>query len=89
MRDYRQETEKRIGFIRESLASAGARGIVYGNSGGKDSALVGILCKMACEDTLGIICPADPSATMRRMPGMPWRWRRGLESLSGRWTSPK
>lgn len=49
MRDYRQETEKRIGFIRESLASAGARGIVYGNSGGKDSALVGILCKMACE----------------------------------------
>ena len=57
MRDYRQETEKRIGFIRESLASAGARGIVYGNSGGKDSALVGILCKMACEDTLGIILP--------------------------------
>ena len=48
MRDYRQETEKRIGFIRESLASAGARGIVYGNSGGKDSALVGILCKMRC-----------------------------------------
>ncbi len=57
MWDYRQETEKRIGFIRESLASAGARGIVYGNSGGKDSALVGILCKMACEDTLGIILP--------------------------------
>ena len=32
-------------------------GIVFGNSGGKDSALVGILCKYACENTLGIIMP--------------------------------
>jgi NAD+ synthase len=33
------------------------RGIVYGNSGGKDSALAGILCKMACSNTLGLILP--------------------------------
>ena len=26
-------------------------------SGGKDSALVGILCKMACENTLGVLLP--------------------------------
>lgn len=57
MRNYTQETEKRIKFIRGALKSAGADGIVYGNSGGKDSALVGILCKMACDNTLGLIMP--------------------------------
>ncbi len=57
MRDYRQETENRIAFIREVLADSGCRGIVFGNSGGKDSALVGILCKMACGDTLGVLMP--------------------------------
>ncbi len=30
---------------------------MFGNSGGKDSALVGILCKAACDDTVGIIMP--------------------------------
>lgn len=57
MRDYRQETEGRIAFIRAQLEASGAKGIVYGNSGGKDSALVGILCKLACENTVGIILP--------------------------------
>ncbi|HHX74549.1 MAG TPA: NAD(+) synthase [Firmicutes bacterium] len=57
MRDYALETEKRVAFIREVLAAAKARGIVYGNSGGKDSALVGILCKKACADTVGLIMP--------------------------------
>lgn len=57
MRDYIQETQDRVAFIRETLAASGARGIVYGNSGGKDSALVGILCKMACDNTVGIILP--------------------------------
>jgi len=33
------------------------RGIIFGNSGGKDSALVGILCKLACENTLGLAMP--------------------------------
>ncbi|MCL2023419.1 MAG: NAD(+) synthase [Oscillospiraceae bacterium] len=31
--------------------------MVYGNSGGKDSVLVGILCKKACDNTLGVIMP--------------------------------
>jgi len=57
MRDYAEETESRVAFIRGLLQAAGARGIVYGNSGGKDSALVGILCKRACEDTLGLVMP--------------------------------
>ena len=59
MRDYREETEKRVQFIRERLAESGAKGIVYGNSGGKDSALVGILCKLACEDTVGVTLPCE------------------------------
>ena len=57
MRNYEIETKQRIDFIRNIIESAGAAGIVYGNSGGKDSALVGILCKMSCEDTIGLIMP--------------------------------
>jgi NAD+ synthase len=56
-RNYQQETQDRVDFIRKCLNNAGASGIVYGNSGGKDSALVGILCKKACQDTLGVIMP--------------------------------
>ncbi|MBR4742913.1 MAG: NAD(+) synthase [Oscillospiraceae bacterium] len=57
MRDYNAETEGRTAFIRKKLEEAGAKGVVFGNSGGKDSALVGILCKKACENTVGIIMP--------------------------------
>ncbi len=57
MRDYAVETEKRIEFIRDALKASGASGIVFGNSGGKDCALVGILCKMACDNTVGIQMP--------------------------------
>ena len=57
MRDYKQEFEGRVAFIRSLLAESGAKGIVFGNSGGKDSALVGILCKAACDNTVGIILP--------------------------------
>jgi NAD+ synthase len=59
MRNYAEETEKRIQFIRQAVADAHVDGILYGNSGGKDSALVGILCKMACENTEGIIMPCS------------------------------
>jgi len=57
MRDYKLEAEKRIEFIRGAIKSAGADGVVYGNSGGKDCTLVGILCKMACDNTVGLIMP--------------------------------
>ncbi|MBQ3134163.1 MAG: NAD(+) synthase [Clostridia bacterium] len=59
MRDYRIETENRVAFIRKLLQESGAKGIVFGNSGGKDSALVGILCKMACENTVGVLLPCS------------------------------
>lgn len=57
MRNYAEELEKRIAFIRKTMKEAGAQGLVFGNSGGKDSALVGILCKQAVDDTVGIIMP--------------------------------
>ena len=57
MRDYQKEFEGRVAFIRERVAAAHANGIVYGNSGGKDCTLVGILCKAACDDTVGITMP--------------------------------
>ena len=61
MRDYKQEFDARVAFIRGLVGASGCRGIVYGNSGGKDSALVGILCKAACPDTVGIIMPCASS----------------------------
>lgn len=57
MRDYVKEYEGRVAFIRSLVESSHAAGIVFGNSGGKDSALVGILCKAACDNTVGIIMP--------------------------------
>jgi len=57
MRNYKSEAEQRVEFIKGVVKDAGANGIVYGNSGGKDCTLVGILCKMACENTVGVIMP--------------------------------
>ena len=56
-RDYNEEFKNRVGFIRGLIESSGAEGIIFGNSGGKDSALVGILCKFACENTVGVMMP--------------------------------
>ncbi len=57
MRNYQAEFDARVAFIRKTVADAHARGIVFGNSGGKDCALVGILCKAACDDTVGVLMP--------------------------------
>lgn len=57
MRDYSSELTKRIVYVRELLSSSGLSGIVFGNSGGKDSALCGIICALACKNTVGIILP--------------------------------
>ena len=57
--DYRAEIDNRVQWIKDLLVRTGATGIVYGNSGGKDSALVGILGRMATERITGIIMPCD------------------------------
>ena len=59
MRNYKDEFEKRVAFIQSVLKESGTAVIVYGNSGGKDSSLVGILCKAACENTVGIMLPCS------------------------------
>lgn len=59
MRNYKEELEKRIEYVREEIRNSGTSGIIFGNSGGKDSALVGIICKLACENTEGIILPCS------------------------------
>lgn len=57
MRDYAKEFADRVSYIRGLVEKSGVSGIVYGNSGGKDCSLVGILCKFACENTVGIMMP--------------------------------
>lgn len=57
MKNYNEELKNRVAFLQKALKASGAKGFVYGNSGGKDSALAGILCKKACADTLGVIMP--------------------------------
>lgn len=59
MRNYKEELENRVAFIQKILKETGASGIVFGNSGGKDSALVGILCKKACDNTVGVLLPCQ------------------------------
>ncbi len=59
MRDYSVELKNRVEFIRNLLKESHADGIIFGNSGGKDSALCGIICKMACENTIGVIMPCS------------------------------
>ena len=61
IRNYQEELDRRVTFIRDLLAHSGAQGIVYGNSGGKDSALVGILCRKACDHVLGVMMPCQSS----------------------------
>ena len=59
MRDYRKEFDRRVEWLGKRLEETGAKGFVYGNSGGKDCTLVGILCRAASENTLGVIMPCE------------------------------
>ena len=56
MRDYQQEFDNRVAFIRDCLEKAHCGGLVYGNSGGKDSAVmffdvkkIMTACSCACQ----------------------------------------
>lgn len=57
MRNYEEELKNRVNWIKGLIENAHSNGIIFGNSGGKDSALVGILCKKACDNTIGLIMP--------------------------------
>lgn len=55
--DVKTSVEKRVEWIKNILETSGAKGIIYGNSGGKDCTLVGALCKLATDSVLGVIMP--------------------------------
>lgn len=57
MKNWEVEKNNRVAFLKQALADSGLKGFVYGNSGGKDSVLAGILCKLACDNTVGIMMP--------------------------------
>ena len=57
--DYEQVVMSRVKWIKEILKESGAKGIVLGMSGGKDSVLVSILCRMATPNVTGIIMPCQ------------------------------
>lgn len=59
MINVKKEVEDRVKWIKELLAESGARGVVFGASGGKDSVLVGILSKMATPNVTGVIMPCE------------------------------
>ncbi len=51
-------TDRIVGWLRERVESAGARGFVFGLSGGIDSAVVGRLCQLATPSrVLGVLLP--------------------------------
>lgn len=50
--------QKLISWMRETVLISGSKGVVFGLSGGVDSAVVAVLCKRAFPDTtLGLIMP--------------------------------
>ncbi|MBR7110551.1 MAG: hypothetical protein IKC83_01630 [Clostridia bacterium] len=57
MRNYKEEYQNRTEFIKNLVKNAGAKGVVFGNSGGKDCALVGALCQGAGVKAVGVIMP--------------------------------
>lgn len=66
MRDYERELKERCEFIREMVKESHTEGIVFGNSGGKDCSLVGILCKKACENTVSVMMPCGSKVNFGR-----------------------
>lgn len=57
MENENREVEARVAWIQQILATSQMGGIVVGNSGGKDSATVLALCKLATKNVLSIIMP--------------------------------
>jgi len=66
LRDYNAELNARVNFIKRLLRKTGAKGVVFGNSGGKDSVLTGVICRKATENVLGVIMPCGSSQNYGR-----------------------
>lgn len=59
--DTKKTIAERVEWIKNLLKETGAKGVIYGNSGGKDCTLVGALCKLATDNVLGVIMPCSSS----------------------------
>lgn len=59
--NYQLEVENRVQWIKDILQKTGAKGIILGNSGGKDCTLVEILCRKATKNVLSVIMPCESS----------------------------
>ena len=57
--DYAKSVRERVQWIKDLLSESGAKGVVLGMSGGKDSVLVAILARMATPNVTGIIMPCQ------------------------------
>ncbi|WP_036729289.1 NAD(+) synthase [Peptoniphilus mikwangii] len=56
----KREIEKLVLWLRENVEKAGAKGLIFGMSGGIDSAVIAAVSKLAFPDTsLGIIMPCE------------------------------
>ena len=83
MRDWKEETRLRVEFIRQQLKQAGAKGIVYGNSGGKDSALVGICLLYTSQCKRAVRYSKSHPAPAVRSPSYAGKGRSGGYSIGG------
>lgn len=57
--DIAENVRRRVEWIKQIVAESGAKGIIYGNSGGKDCTLVGALSALATDNVLGVIMPCQ------------------------------
>lgn len=57
--DCKKEVELRSQWIKKIVTNASAKGVVFGNSGGKDCALAGILAKLSGVDVLSVLMPCE------------------------------
>lgn len=56
--DFEKKIDEKVNYIKRLVEEAGLKGVVFGLSGGLDSAVVAALCKRAFkDDALGIIMP--------------------------------
>ncbi|MCQ2602718.1 MAG: NAD(+) synthase, partial [Clostridia bacterium] len=59
--DAEKSLQERVEWVKKVLADTGAKGIIYGNSGGKDCTLVGAIAHLATDNVLGVIMPCQSS----------------------------